>query len=241
MAAEHLLLLPGMMCDARLWQHQVAEIGLPTSVADMTGSSDFRALAAAILDRAPARFAVAGLSMGGIVAFELWRQAPERISHLALLDTTPYADAPDRRELRLRQIEQVLDGGLREIATESLKPLYLARAHRDDERLLQTILDMALDLGPDVFRDQSLALRKRPDSVGDLASIDVPTTVICGAEDQLCPVAWHEFMAERIVDAELIVIPECGHLSPMESPNIVTAALRDLLKKETLREMTIAS
>ena len=180
------------------------------------------------LANAPDRFAIAGLSMGGILAFEIWRQAPERVTHIALLDTNPHAEMPERRALRPTEIEVALGGGLRKLAIESLKPLYLAAAHRDDEELLGTILDMALDLGPEVFRTQSLALRDREDSVATLETIVCPTVVLCGDEDSLCPVSYHELMAERIPNARLQIIANCGHLSSLEQPDTVTEELNRL-------------
>jgi len=233
MAAENVLLLPGMMCDARMWADQIEAIESPVSVPDLSGHDNFVDMAASVLGNAPDRFAVAGLSMGGILAFELWRQAPDRITHMALLDTNSFADSPDRQSLRLQQIEKVLTGGLRELAVDSLKPLYLAESNRDDEVLLNKILDMAMDLGPDTFRHQSLALRNREDSVETLAVIDCPTAVICGAEDTLCPLSYHEYMANRIPDAELIVIDDCGHLSSMEQADIVSNELLRLFARDS--------
>ena len=231
MAAENVLLLPGMMCDARMWADQIEAIESPVSVPDLSGHDNFVDMAASVLSNAPDRFAVAGLSMGGILAFELWRQAPDRITHMALLDTNPFADSPDRQSLRLQQIEQVLASGLRELAVDSLKPLYLAESNRDDEALLNVMLDMAMDLGPDTFRRQSLALRNRQDSVETLPLIDCPVTVICGSEDTLCPLSHHEYMANRIPNAELIVIDDCGHLSSMEQADIVSTELLRLFAR----------
>ena len=232
MAAENVLLLPGMMCDARMWADQIEAIESPVSIPDLSGHDNFFDMAASVLGNAPKRFAVAGLSMGGILAFELWRQAPDRITHMALLDTNPFADSPDRKSSRLQQIEQVFAGGLRELAVESLKPLYQAESNRDDDDLLNEILDMVLELGPDTFRRQSLALRNRADSVETLASINCPATVICGSEDTLCPLSYHEYMANRIPDAELIVINDCGHLSSMEQADAVSNELLRLFARD---------
>ncbi len=231
MAINTVLLLPGMMCNERLWAPQIAAIERTTICADLTRADNFQEMAAQVLDSAPRQFAIAGLSMGGILAFEIWRQAPDRVTHVALLDTNPHAEAPERQSLRLQQIETALTGGLRELAVESLKPLYLAAAHRDDQALLNTILDMALDLGPEVFRRQSLALRDRVDSVPTLPTIDCPTLVLCGAEDLLCPVEYHELMANRIPDARLAVVNNCGHLSSLEQPEIVAQELIALLDR----------
>jgi len=222
------LLLPGMMCDERLWADQVRAIDQPVFHADTTRAETIAEMAAQALVHAPARFAIAGLSMGGILAFEIWRQAPARVTHMALLDTNPHAEVPERQALRPQQIETALAGGLRDLAIESLKPLYLAEAHRDDEKLLGTILDMALDLGPAVFRRQSLALRDRVDGVPTLKTINCPTVVLCGGEDMLCPVEYHELMAKEIPGARLRVIEDCGHLSSLEQPEIVTEELLEL-------------
>jgi pimeloyl-ACP methyl ester carboxylesterase len=231
MPAENVLLLPGMMCDARMWLHQVEAMRVPAYHADMTKADNFSDMALQVLDSAPQKFALAGLSMGGILALEICRQAPERITHLALLDTNPHAEQADRKSLRLKQIERVSSGRLRELAVEELKPLYLAKAHRNDEHLLDTILRMALDLGPDVFRAQSIALRDRIDSVPTLSNIDCPTLVLCGAEDTLCPVEYHELMAKQIPNARLSVIDQCGHLSTLEQPEIVSQLLVELFKQ----------
>ncbi|MGB5627520.1 MAG: alpha/beta hydrolase, partial [Woeseiaceae bacterium] len=183
MPAENILLLPGMMCDERLWSHQIAAFDVPVHVADTSKSDNFADMATQVLAAAPRRFATAGLSMGGILAFEIWRQAPERVTHLALLDTNPHPDAPGRKAIRFEQIAAAASGRLEELAIESLKPLYLAEKNRDDETMLKAILDMALELGPEVFERQSLAIMNRPDSTPTLAGISCPTSVICGCED----------------------------------------------------------
>lgn len=231
MPAENILLLPGMMCDERLWSHQIAAFDVPVSVADTSQSDNLADMAAQVLATAPPRFAMAGLSMGGILAFEMWRQASERITHLALLDTNPYPDAPDRKSVRFEQIAAAAAGKLEELAIESLKPLYLAEKNRNDNKMLKTILDMALELGPEVFERQSLAVMNRPDSAPMLANISCPTTVICGREDTICPVRFHEFMAQEIPDSNLVVINDCGHLSSMEQPEVVTEELLHLFAK----------
>ncbi len=220
-----------MMCDERLWKRQIEALDVSCSVADLMSHDNIPDMAAAILDIAPDSFAVAGLSMGGIVAFELWRQAPQRITHLALLDTNPHADTADKRTMRMDQVRQVLSGQLRKLATESLKPAYLARANRDNQALLDEILAMALDAGEEVFEHQALALKDRVDSVATLETIDCPTTVICGDEDHICPPAYHELMAERIPGARLVVIEDCGHLATMEQPEIVNQELQRLLQE----------
>ncbi|MGI9233019.1 MAG: alpha/beta fold hydrolase [Woeseiaceae bacterium] len=231
MSAENILLLPGMMCDERLWSHQISAFEIPVHVADTSKSDNFADMAKRVLGAAPSRFAMAGLSMGGILAFEIWRQAPGRVTHLALLDTNPCPDAANKKAMRFEQIAAAAAGKLEELAIESLKPLYLAEKNRGDEAMLSTILDMALQLGPEVFERQSLAVMNRPDSVPTLATISCPTSVICGREDSICPVQFHEFMAREIPGAELVVIDDCGHLSSMEAPTLVTDELLRLFAR----------
>ena len=231
MPAKNVLLLPGMMCDERLWSHQIAAIDVPVHVADMSRSDNLAEMADQVLAAAPSSFGMAGLSMGGLLAFEIWRQAPERVTHLALLDTNARPDAPDRKSIRYEQIAAAASGRLRELAIESLKPMYLAEKNRDDESILGTVLDMALKLGPEVFERQSLAVMNRPDSVPPLRSITCPTVVLCGREDAICPVRFHELMASEIPDAQLVVIDECGHLSSMEAPDVVTQELLRLFAR----------
>lgn len=217
-----------MMCDERLWSHQIAAMSVPVQVADLSKSDNLGEMAEQVLAEAPPRFALAGLSMGGILAFEIWRQAPERVTHVALLDTNPHPDTPSKKALRFEQIAAAASGKLEQLAIESLKPLYLAEKNRNDEKILETILDMALKLGPEVFERQSLAVMNRPDSVPTLAGISCPSSVICGREDAICPVRFHELMAQEIPDANLVVIDDCGHLSSMEAPIVVTEELMRL-------------
>lgn len=227
------LLLPGMMLDRRMYASQLTALGgAQVVVGDLSRGESVADLATQVLADAPPRFALVGLSMGGIVALEVWRRARERVTHLALLDTTPHADKPQRRELRMEQIAKVETGRLRDVLIESMKPLYLARKNRGNRRLLQSIVDQAVGLGADVFRRQSLALRDRPDSVATLPTIDCPALVLCGREDELCPVEWHVAMAHAMPRADLAVIAECGHLSTMEEPGAVTAALKRLLRRK---------
>lgn len=230
--STNLLLLPGMMCDARLWRPQAEALAeqLSVQVADLTAHDSIAALAAEVLDRAPPCFALAGLSMGGIVALEMWRQAPDRIERLALLDTNFRAELPERQMLRGPQLATVAAGGLERVLRDELLPNYLAASRSSDPLLRSMILEMGLGLGPQVFGRQSIALRDRPDSTATLADIHCPTLVLCGDEDRLCPPELHREMAQRLSASVLQVIPDCGHLSTLEQPELVTAALRRWLE-----------
>lgn len=222
-----------MMCDASLWRAQEEALGDTHRIhhGDITQDESVGAIASRVLAVAAPSFALAGLSMGGIVALEMWRQAPERIERLALLDTSFRGDPPERRRMRDRQIAEVKQGQLGVILRDELKPRYLASCHRHDSRLLDRALHMGLALGPDVFARQSLALRDRPDSSATLAGISCPTLVLCGEEDSLCTPALHREMAAEIPGALLEIVRDCGHLSTMEQPRAVNDALRAWLRQ----------
>lgn len=225
------MLLPGMACDRRMWRAQTAYFGARAQVGELAGAATVAGLAGKLLDAAPDRFALAGLSMGGIVALEICRRAPERLAGLALLDTNPNAESGERRAGRERNLQRLREQGPPALETilRELAPVYLAESRLADQALLDCIVDMGVSLGHDSFVRQNLALRDRPDSVPSLARIRVPTLVLCGVEDRLCPVAFHELMAEAIPNARLKVLDDCGHLSSMECPDQVNAALADWL------------
>lgn len=226
--AEALVCLPGMMCDARLFGPQIAEFSADVAVmvAPVTQGERIEEIASGLLDQLPARFALAGLSMGGIVAMEILRRAPQRITRLALMDTNPLAETPQVAANREPQIVKARSGRLKEVMRDEMKPNYLAPGpHRGE--VLDLVMDMAESLGPDVFVRQSRALQRRPDQQNVLRKCTVPTLVLCGAHDQLCPVKRHQFMAELIPDARLVVLEESGHLPTLEQPVETSAALRE--------------
>lgn len=199
-------------------------------VGDISSASSVAAIAGAVLAAAPRSFALAGLSMGGIVALEMWRQAPGRIERLALLDTNFRAEPPERQRGREIQIRRARMGQLETLLREELKPNYLAACHRDNKALLDEVLAMGMELGSEVFVAQSRALRDRPDSTATLADIDCPTLVLCGDEDLLCPPDLHRQLARGIPEARLRIIENCGHLSTLEQPTVVTNAMQGWLR-----------
>jgi pimeloyl-ACP methyl ester carboxylesterase len=227
-----LVLVPGLMCDARLWGPQIAAFSgaRPIHLAAIGGADRVDALAAAVLRAAPLRFALAGLSMGGIVAMEALRQAPIRVERLALLDTNPLAEAPDVAARRERQIERARAGGLAEVIRDEMKPHYLAEGPRRAE-ILDLVMAMAESLGPAVFERQSRALQTRPDQSETLAAFAGPALVLCGAEDRLCPVARHEMMHGLLRGSKLAVVAGAGHLPTLEQPAAVNAALAAWLEQ----------
>ena len=225
-----LLLLPGMMCDDRLFALQIRDLSpdIEVRVPAITDHASMEALAAQVLETAPETFALGGLSMGGIVAMEIVRQAPERVAGLALMDTNPLAETPDRQALRAPQVDRARTGHLAEIMRDEMKPHYLADGPRKAE-ILDLCMDMALNLGPEVFARQSFALRDRPDQTETLRRVTVPTLILCGREDRLCPVARHEVMLGLITGSTLRIIDGAGHLPTLEQPRATTAALADWL------------
>jgi pimeloyl-ACP methyl ester carboxylesterase len=230
--AEPLVFLPGMMCDARLFGPQIAELSADhcVMVAPVTQGERIEEIASGLLDQLPARFALAGLSMGGIVAMELLRRAPDRITRIALMDTNPLAETPPVAAAREPQIVGVRTGRLEQVMRDEMKPHYLAPGpHRAE--VLELVMDMALALGADTFVRQSRALQRRRDQQGTLRKCKVPTLVLCGAHDALCPVKRHTFMAELIPYAKLVVFENAGHLPTLETPAETTQALRDWLKQ----------
>jgi len=230
--AEPLVFLPGMMCDARLFGPQIAELSSEFSVmvSPVTRAERIEEIASGLLDELPQRFALAGLSMGGIVAMELLRRAPDRITRLALMDTNPLAETPQAAAAREPQIVKVRTGRLQEVMRDEMLPAYLGPGPFRAE-ISELVLDMADALGPETFVRQSRALQRRRDQQGTLRKCKVPTLVLCGEHDALCPVKRHTFMAELIQGAELRVIAGAGHLPTLETPAETTQALRDWMRQ----------
>jgi pimeloyl-ACP methyl ester carboxylesterase len=221
-----LLLLAGNMCDARLWDGmRPALAGWPVATPALVDDDSIAGMAGRCLDRHAGQLIPIGFSMGGIVALAIAALAPERIAALGLIDTNPSADLPERAAVRPRQQEEVRAGGLERVVVEELKPNYLALANRGNRPMLGLLRDMALGLGPEVFRRQSEALRTRPDQSASVAALDRPIFLACGAEDRLCPPLWHERMAAAARDAELHVVPGAGHMLPLEQPEALSSAL----------------
>ncbi|UWQ18961.1 alpha/beta fold hydrolase [Jannaschia sp. M317] len=226
-----LLLLPGMMCDARLFAPQILTLSdRAVMVAPITDFDTTEALAAEVLRVAPPRFALAGLSMGGIVAMEMLAQAPDRIAGLCLMDTNPKAEHPAVAAGRQPQIDKVLGGGLRGVMRDEMKPNYLADGPNRGA-ILDTCMAMAETLGAEVFVRQSRALAGRTDRQDTLRGAVVPTLVLCGAEDSLCPLHRHELMRDLVPGSDLVVVDGAGHLPTLEQPDAVTDALRAWLAK----------
>ncbi len=225
-----LLLLPGLLCDEALWRPQMAalaDIAAPV-IADLTRSASIRGMAEDALAAAPARFAVAGLSMGGYVAQEIMRQAPDRVERLALLDTSARPDTPEQSARRRGLIELASKGTFKGV-TPRLLPYLLHPDRLDDKPLVETVLGMAERVGKDAFLRQEEAILGRVDGCEDLRRIGCPALILCGAQDSSTPPELHHEMAAYVRHARLVEVPDCGHLSTLERPEAVTAALREWL------------
>lgn len=229
MSRPALQLLSGTLCDARLW----SGCGdWRAAHADLTRDNNIASMAARALGDYSGAHTLIGFSMGGIVALEIARQAPERVKGLILVDTNAGADLPERAAARPVQQHRVRNGELANIVADELKPAYLAAQNRDNEPLRSLLFDMAMRLGDDVFIRQSEALRTRPDLGPVLDMFVGPVLLLCGREDVLCPPAWHQAMAARCRDAELSIVPGAGHLLPLEQPEHFKAIIDEWLSRK---------
>ena len=225
--SEPLVLLPGMMCDARLFAPQINVLSRErvVSVAPITQGERIEEIASGILDALPRKFALAGLSMGGIVAMEILRRAPDRVTRIALMDTNPLAETPQSASAYEPLLIKARTGRLDEALREMVRPECLAPGP-GRVAVMNAFLAMAADLGPDVFARQVRALQRRRDQQPTLRRCKVPALVLCGAHDRLTPPKRHAFMAELIPYAELAIIDGAGHLPTLEAPEAVIEALR---------------
>lgn len=225
-----LILLPGLLCDSILWAHQVVHLAdrAAPQVANLTQDDHVAAMARRVLDHAPERFALAALSMGGYVAFEIMRQAPERVSRLCLIDTSARPDTEEQARRRRGLLALARTGKFKGV-TPRLLPQLIHHDRIDEPELANAVMDMAERVGQAAFLRQQSAILARPDSRPTLASIRCPTLAICGEQDQLTPPELSQEIAAGAPNARLELIPDCGHLAPMERPERVTALMREWL------------
>lgn len=221
-----IILVPGLGCSARLYREQIPALWPfgPVTVADHRRDDTMDGIARRILAVAPPRFALAGLSMGGFIAFAIMRLAPERVARLALLDTNARADTPERTAERERFIALARRGNFAEV-NAILTPRYLHPKRHQDETFKAIIRDMADDVGIDGFERQQRAIMGRPDSRAMLGTIRCPTLVLVGDSDAATPPELSEEIANAIPGAQLSTVKECGHLSTLECPDEVNQSL----------------
>ena len=226
-----MVLIPGLTCSARLYAEQIPALWQfgPVMVADHRRDDSMAAIARRILAAAPPRFALAGLSMGGYIAFEIMRQAPERIAKLALLDTGARGDTPEQTERRKIVIALAKSGRYAEVPDIAF-PVYVHRNRHGDAALKRLVRTMAEETGPDAFLRQQQAIIGRPDSRPGLAAIACPTLVLVGEGDEATPPELAREIAAGISGSRLVMIPDSGHLSTLEQPQAVTAALVEWMR-----------
>jgi pimeloyl-ACP methyl ester carboxylesterase len=225
------LLIPGLTCSARLYVEQISALWRhgPVTVADHTRDSSMADIARRILSSAPPRFALVGLSMGGYIAFEIMRQAPERVVKLALLDTSARADTAEQTERRQVVIGLAKAGRYNEVP-DITYPVYVHPRRYDDAALKRLVRTMAEETGADAFLRQQAAIIGRPDSRPGLGRIACPTLVLVGEADAGTPPELAREIAAGIPGARLVIVPDSGHLSTLEQPAAVTAALLEWLE-----------
>jgi pimeloyl-ACP methyl ester carboxylesterase len=232
---EPLLLIPGLTCDAAVWQEQIAALRplLPVHIVTHSVLPSLTAMAEHILSAAPPRFAVAGHSMGGRIALEILALAPQRVTRVALLDSgyesRPAGERGERERLtRMRFINVARRLGMLAMGKDWTQGM----VHPDrlnDAALMESIHQMIARAPVDLYEAQIHALLARPDRSALLPQIRVPTLVLCGHEDGWSPIERHIEMAERIPGSRLVDVPHCGHMAPMEQPVLVSNAMVDWL------------
>ena len=240
---DTLVLIPGLMCDHAVWDPVLPALrqtpGLhlgAVHIADHRTAGSLSAMAAQVLQSVPGRLAVAGHSMGGRVALEVWRQAPQRVARLALLDTgcgaRPAGAAGEaERDKRMALLALARREGVRAMAAQWVQGM-VHPARLGDRPLVDAILDMFERRSADIFALQLHALLDRPEAGDALASVDVPLCIGCGAQDSWAPVAQHEAMVALNPRARLEVVADAGHMAPMERPAEMAALLGRWLQQD---------
>jgi len=229
--SEPILFIPGLLCTEALFAKQiVAFADRPIMVANHREHDSIAGMARSILDQAPDRFSLIALSMGGYIAMEIMREAPDRVARLALLDTNSRPDGTDQAERRQFLIDMTRKRGFTKVP-HLLYPGFVHESREEDEDLKAIVVEMAHHTGPDAFIRQQTALINRIDSRPRLGEISCPTMVLVGDGDRLTPVEISREIHEHIPGSDLVVVEGCGHLSPLEAPDPVTKALRDFLNR----------
>jgi len=231
-AVPPLVFLPGMMCDARLYTDQTAALSskFPIVIAPVTNKDSFRDIAREILEYAPPRFVLIGLSLGGIAAMEILAQASDRVCGVVLLDTNPLTESEETKAMRTQQMGLARSGQLKKIMIDQVIPTFNLKGDKG-ALTAEIFLSMALGLGEDVFVRQSRALQNRADQQQTLKKLSVPTLIVCGANDRLCPPERHRLMHRLIAGSHFEIIDDAGHLPTLEQPETTTAIMAGWLER----------
>jgi len=226
-----ILLVPGLVSSPRIYAPVSPALWRfgPVTVANHIRDDNMGAIARRILAEAPPRFALAGHSMGGYIAFEIMRQAPDRVAKLALINTQARPDTPEATQRRRGMMERARAGQYRSVLDE-LFPGLVHPSRQGDAALRQLVYDMGEDVGADGFVRQQTAVISRPDSRPTLAWIKCPTLVLTGDQDNTIPNSLSKEMADGIPGARLVILPDCGHLPQPEQPQATASALVEWMK-----------
>lgn len=229
-----LVLLPGLLCDQALWQKQIDALSdiADCHVADLTRHDTLAGMADHVLANAPEKFALAGLSMGGYLTFEILRRARERVLRVALLDTSARADTPTQNRNRKMFVSHAKRGKFKGVTPQLIHNWVSPKSSLRDPGIIDAVQEMTLRVGSDAFCRQQAAIMERPDSRPQLPLIQCHALVLCGREDAATPLEMSREMAADIPAAQLVVLEDCGHLATMEKPDETSAAMRRWLLAE---------
>ncbi len=232
MPSETLVMIPPMLCDARVFAEQIRDLSYDHAVmfAPATRGERMEEIASQILTWAPSKFALAGAGMGGMIAMEVLRRAPDRVTRIALISTNPQADTPEAAAAREPQIIAARAGRWDDVLQHEINSTWMAPT-ADKVEIVRLLNHMGQAMGPEVYVRQARAMQRRKDQQLTMRKIRQPTIVICGRHDGQYPVKRHEFLAELIPYAELDVIEQAGYLPTLEAPDVVSDALRRWMKK----------
>lgn len=227
---EPLVMLPPMFCDARVFAPQIAELSREraVTVAPVHSAERVEEVASSLLDVLPSKFALAGMGFGGVVAMELTRRAPKRVTRLALMATSPLAETPQAASAREPQLIAARMGRLEDVIAADL-PQSALFAGPERARIMALLRTMGMSLGADIYVKQARAAQRRKDQTAALMKMEQPVLILCGADDPITPPRRHEVLAELVNGSTLCVVNEAGHMPTLEQPQAVTDALREWL------------
>lgn len=230
--AEPLILLPGMMCDARVWATQLTVLSYerPVTIAPVCAGERIEEIASELLSSLPSKFALCGHGMGGAIALEMCRRAPERVQRLALVGTNPLSDTPQEAADREPRMIGAKAGRFDDMLQREIMPRQIAYGPRR-EAAWEALHEMAQSLGPEIYARQERAMQRRRDQQGTLSRITQPTLILAGSEDQVVPLKRQEFLAELAPYAKLSVLQGVGHLPMLEDPEGTTEAIFEWMRQ----------
>lgn len=229
---DTVLFVPGLLCDEAVWSAQIDALSgnFDYRIAQLGTQDSIDSMASAVLALSDGPFSLVGHSMGGYVALEVMRRAPQRVQRLALLSTQPRADSPEQAARRKKLFEEAELGGFQDVIA-GFPALLFHESRLAEPPMIKAFDEMAWRVGKEAFLRQQRAIMGRVNSVASLSAISCPTLVLCGRQDLITPLANSQLMAETIAGAALIVLEDCGHMAPMERPEAVNAALREWMER----------